>query len=1016
MNLARKAIEASLLTWLLILGCLGGGLWGYLNVGRLEDPAFTIKTAVVFTSYPGATAAQVAREVTEPLESAIQQMGVLDTVTSSNKPGQSRIDVEILPTVKGDELPQVWDELRNRVADAAGQLPEGAAQPIVNDDFGDVFGIYFAVTAPGFSDAEIHEISSFLRREILTVDGVADVSVAGLPEEAVYVMPDMAIASNLGVPPAALTQQIRAAAQIASAGSLAADGKRFDLDVPRSTDSVDALRELTINVGSTVVQMTDIATVERGRVETPRQIIRFNGQEAFTLGVSGIASENIVDIGNRVDAKLQDLRGDLPHGVEFHPIYQQHVVVDESSTGFLKNLAMSVALVVIVLAVFMGWRSAVVVGATLFLNVIGTFFFMALGGIEMERISLGALIIAMGMLVDNSIVVAEAMQIKMQGGKTSREAADEGASRIQLPLLGATVIGIMAFAGIGLSPDATGEFLFSLFAVVGISLLLSWVLALTVTPLLAHYVFKRGNEGDDGYSGPIFNAYRKVLGLSLRVRWLFLAGMVVVTALCYRGFAQVPQQFFPDSNTPIFYAHYKLPQGSDIQAVSRDLEQAEDWLLQRDDVTSVASFIGGGATRFMLTYSPEESMPTYGHLIIRTETLDAIPPLLDDLNAFGRETLFAGEFRTERLAFGPGGGVPIQARISGSDPAVLRDLAQQVSDTLKAQDAPLMDIRTDWREYEPVLVPQYATQRAQTAGITRSDIADASLMATEGMTVATYQEGDRQIPIRIRSREFGETPDLWEQMIYSDAAGDYLRMEQLIDQIDWQPRNTLIQRRNRVPTITVEAGLPSGTNASAVFSQIRDAVETVPMPSGYRMEWGGEYESSTDAQESLGGQLPMTILIMILISILLFGRLRQPLIVWLLVPMAVNGVVIGLLVTGLPFSFTALLGLLSLSGMLLKNGIVLVEEIDLVRAEGVPFRHAIIEASTSRLRPVVLAAATTILGMAPLLWDPFFASMSVTIMGGLAFATILTLIAAPTFYYVLFSREHKAEAAIQPTL
>ncbi|MDB6176322.1 efflux RND transporter permease subunit [Paracoccus sp. Z330] len=1014
MTLARRAIEASLLTWLLIVGCLGGGLWGYLNVGRLEDPAFTIKQAVVFTSYPGASAAQVAREVTEPLESAIQQMAVLDTVTSSNKPGESRIDVEILSTVRGSELPQVWDELRNRVADAAAQLPDGAGQPIVNDDFGDVFGIYFAVTMPGFSDAEIHEISSYVRREILTVEGVSDVSLAGLPEEAVYVMPDMAIASNLGVAPDALTQQIRTAVQISSAGSLATDGKRFQVDIPRGTNSVDALRELTVNLGSTVVQMTDIATVERERVETPSQLIRFNGQEAFTLGVAGIESENIVDIGKRVDAKLQALQHDLPHGVEFHPIYQQHVVVDESSNGFLINLAMSVGLVVAVLAVFMGWRSAVVVGATLFLNVVGTFFFMALGGIEMERISLGALIIAMGMLVDNSIVVAEAMQIKMQSGRSSREAADEGSSRIQMPLLGATVIGIMAFAGIGLSPDATGEFMFSLFAVVAISLLLSWVLALTVTPLLAHYVFKRGtNEGDE-YSGPIFNAYRRVLGGALKVRWLFLAGLVVLTVLCFRGFASVPQQFFPDSSTPIFYAHYKLPQGSDIHAVSRDLELAEDWLLARDDVTSVATFVGSGATRFMLTYSPEESLSTYGHLIIRTETLEAIPALLDDLNDFGRNTLVEGEFRTERLAFGPGGGAPIQARISGSDPIVLRELAETIENVLKDQDAPLLDIRTDWREYEPVLIPDYATERAQTAGITRTDIADASQMATEGLSVATYQEGDRKIPIRLRTREIHQTPELSQQLVYSTAVGDYVRMEQLIEDIEWQPRDTLIQRRNRVPTITVEAGLPSGTNAASVFAAIRGAVEAVPMPNGYQLEWGGEYESSTEAQASLGGQLPVTILIMVLISILLFGRLRQPLIVWLLVPMAVNGVVIGLLVTGLPFSFTALLGLLSLSGMLLKNGIVLVEEIDLVRAEGVPFRKAIIEASTSRLRPVVLAAATTILGMAPLLWDPFFASMSVTIMGGLAFATVLTLIAAPALYYVLFSKKQHHSTITEP--
>ncbi|MEQ3643603.1 MAG: efflux RND transporter permease subunit [Paracoccus sp. (in: a-proteobacteria)] len=1009
MNLARKAIDAPLLTWLLILGCLLGGLWGYATVGRLEDPSFTIKQAVVITSYPGASAEQVAREVSEPLESAIQQMASLDTVTSSNKPGSSRIDVEILSTVSGAELPQVWDELRNRVADAGAQLPEGANLPVVNDDFGDVFGIFMAVTAPGFSDAEIHEISTYLRREILTVEGVSNVAIAGLPEEAVYVMPDMAIASNLGVPPGALIDQISAAAAVSPSGSLAADGNRFGIDVPRGTNSVDALRELTVNVGTSVFQMTDIATVERGRVPTPREIVRFDGQEAFTLGIAGVASQNIVDIGMRVDAKITELLQELPHGVQLHPIYQQHLVVDESSSAFLVNLAMSVALVVVVLALFMGWRSAVVIGSTLFLNVIGTFFFMSLGGIEMERISLGALIIAMGMLVDNSIVLAESMQIKMASGSSSRDAAEDGAKRVQLPLLGATVIGIMAFAGIGLSPDATGEFMFSLFAVVGISLLLSWVLALTVTPLLAHYVFKRGKgDGEGGdYNGPVFRAYRTVLGGALRARWLFLAAMIVITVLCFRGFASVPQQFFPDSSTPVFYAHYKLPQGSDIHSVSDDMRKAEEWLLQRDEVTSVATFVGSGATRFMLTYSPEEALPSYGHLIIRTATTETIPRLLEDLNEFGRETLFEGEFRTERLAFGPGGGAPIQARISGPDPKVLRALADLVSTTLTRQDAGLIDIRTDWREYEPVLIPEYATQRAQTAGISRADLSNAALMATEGLPVAIYQEADRQIPIRLRGS--GIDPDLAQQIVYSEAAADYVSMEQLIERVGWEPRDTLIQRRDRVPTITVEAGIPTGGNASDVFSTIRAPVEAITIPDGYVLEWGGEYENSTDAQRSLGQQLPASLLIMVLISILLFGKLRQPLIVWLLVPMAVNGVVIGLLITGLPFSFTALLGLLSLSGMLLKNGIVLVEEIDLVRAEGMPFRKAIIEASTSRLRPVVLAAVTTILGMAPLLWDPFFASMSVTIMGGLAFATILTLIAAPVLYYVLFSKERKME-------
>jgi len=685
--------------------------------------------------------------------------------------------------------------------------------------------------------------------------------------------------------------------------------------------------------------------------------------------------------------------------------------VDEASNDFLVNLAASVAIVIIVLAIFMGWRAAVVVGATLLLTVVGTVFFMAIFGIEMERISLGALIIAMGMLVDNAIVVAEGMQLKMLAGRSSREAADEAANRVQIPLLGATVIGIMAFSGIGLSQDSTGEFMFSLFAVIAISLLLSWILALTVTPLLAHYVFRRDNQGDEAYDGLLFRIYGGILRGAIRARWPVVISLIGITVACFWGFTKVQNQFFPDSDTPLFYVHYKLPQGADIHTVAADLERAEDWLLAQEEVVQVDTFVGAGATRFMLTYSPEENMPSYGHLIIRTQDVAQITDLRVALEAFAAEELPEGEFRTQQLAFGPNSGAPVEVRLTGRDPVVLRQLAEEVTAVMVAEGDNLQNLRTDWREWEPTYVPRYAADRAGAAGLTRADLATAILMETDGQTVAHYREDDRRIPILLRSRSADEPPALMDQVVWSSLGSDYVPVAEMLDGIDVEPRNTLIQRRNRVPTLTVQADLPQGTTAAAELALIRPSVEDIPLPEGYAMQWGGEYESSRDAQASLGTKLPLSFLSMVLISILLFGALRQPLIIWLLVPMAVNGAVIGLLVTGLPFSFTALLGLLSLSGMLIKNGIVLIEEIDLVRAAGVPFDRAVIEASSSRLRPVFLAAATTILGMAPLLSDSFFASMSVTIMGGLAFATVLTLIAAPVLYVIFFRKERLAATA-----
>lgn len=1014
MGIASRSIEEPLLTWILALACFFGGVWGFYDVGRLEDPAFTIKRALVSTVYPGATAKQVADEVSEPLESSIQKMAELEIISSVNRPGVSIIEVEIKSNFDGDELPAIWVKLRNRVDDAARSLPSGVSRPLVNDSFGDVFGIMFAVTAQGYSDAEKHELARFLRREILAVEGVADVEVAGLPEEAVFVEPIMPIAINLNAQPAAMVAAIRNSNLVVPAGYVNRENARTIIQAPQGSETVEAIAGLSLGVAGQVIKVYDFASVYRGRELHPRQIIRFDGIEAFTLGVAGIATENIAVVGKRVDRRLAELNAEIPIGVELIPIYQQHHVVEKASNTFLQSLLLSVTTVILVLAAFMGWRAALAVGSTLLLTVAGTFFFMAVFGIEMERISLGALIIVMGMLVDNAIVIAEGMQVEMQRGQTSREAAQRATERTQVPLLGATVIGILAFAGIGLSPDLTGEFMFSLFAVVTIALLLSWLLSITITPLLGHYLFQQSTSAEaqkDPYGGILYRIYQNSLRLALSAKlgrfsaaWLVVAGLVVLTASCFAGFGLVKQQFFPNSNTPIFFVHYKLPQGSDINATSADMEIVERWLAQRDEVESVATFIGQGATRFMLTYTPESPDPTYGHLIIRARSLEQIPSLRQALEDFGREHLLNGEFRTERLVFGPSGGAPISVRFSGPDAVMLRELAEQAKALMSADRAHILNPWVSWREQELVMRPVYATHRAQSAGVSREAIADMLRFATDGLTAGIYREGDRLIPIVVRQDKAAQTP-LVSQMLYMDSVNQFIPLEQLIEGMEYDVQNTLIERRDRVMTISVNADVNREVTTAEAHASIREAIESIPLPVGYSMAWGGEYEDSTEAQTSLVRQLPVSVLGMVLISILLFGALRQPLIIWLLVPMTLNGVVIALLAADLPFSFTALLGLLSLSGMLIKNGIVLVDEIDRVKEEGVALVEALVQACTSRIRPVLLAAGTTILGMIPLLGDAFFQSMAVTIMGGLAFASVLALLAAPVLYYLLYRRE-----------
>ncbi|MBE0507423.1 MAG: efflux RND transporter permease subunit [Marinospirillum sp.] len=1013
MDIARLSIQRPMNTWLLMLLCLLGGIWALMTLGRLEDPAFTIKQAIVVTPYPGATAVEVEEEVTELMESAIQQLSQLRRIQSRSMPGLSEITVEIKDTYKGDDIPQIWDELRRKVGDAQSQLPPGAKSSRVVDDFGDVFGIFYAVTAEGYSDSEIRELARFLRRELLTVPGVAKVSTAGEPEERIYIEVSHEKLTRLGLPVEQVMNTLQTENSVEDGGEIRVGDQRVRLVTRPGLDSLVSLEALRVGrAGSTEqISLIDVAQISRRSAEKPDQLIRFNGQSAFTLAVAGVADTNIVQVGQAVDAHLTSLQHQIPLGVELYPIYEQHQVVDEAINSFMLNLAMSVAIVIGVLCLFMGWRVGVVVGMTLLLTVLGTTFFMRIFHIEMERISLGALIIAMGMLVDNAIVVAEGMLINMQKRIKSLDAASDAVKRTQMPLLGATVIGIMAFAGIGLSPDATGEFLFSLFAVIGISLLLSWVLAVTVTPLLGHYFFRvpEGDAPQEPYAGKVYGLYRSLLDKTLQARRTTLLVLAVLTLGSYAGFGWVKQAFFPDSNTPIFYINYELPQGTDIRATARDIELIEQRVLEKSGVVSVASFIGQGASRFMLTYEPRQPDTSYGQLIIRVDDRNQIDSLAAELRNELADDFPNAAIYTQRLVFGPGGGAKIQARFSGADAKVLRELGEQARQLMEVS-ADLTDVRHNWREQELTLSPVFNEERARYAGISRQDLAQTLKFSTEGMRVGGYREGVERLPIIARPPEAErlDASRLLDRLIWSSVEGAYVPLTQVVERFELLPEDALIHRRDRVRTLTVEAEPTADKTADEAFRLIRPVIESLPLPEGYKLEWGGEYENSRDAQASLGQQLPLSFLVMLVISVLLFGRLGQPLVIWLVVPMSAVGVVLGLLISGLPFSFTALLGFLSLSGMLMKNAIVLVDEIDLRIAEGGYALDALKEACVSRLRPVFLAAGTTILGMLPLLTDAFFASMAVTIMGGLAFATLLTLIAVPVLYTsLLLGKHHK---------
>lgn len=1012
MDFARYSIKNPVNVWLMVIVLVIGGLIALSNIGRLEDPAFTIKQVKVITQYAGASAEKVEKEITEPLEIAIQQMSQIYRIMSVSKPGVSEITVEVKSIYDSEILPQIWDELRKKIRDATGSLPQGASSPTVYDDFGDVFGFYYALSAPDFTPHELREFGRIIRRELLVTDGVAKVQVGGVTQEQLVAYINPYMISGLGISFPDLIKLLQNNLKPFTGGRIQVDGKQVRMLVDNSINKIEDIYNLTLVVPGTSrsIKIRDIATLKFEPQDIQPVLIRYQGNNAITLSISALDDVNIVEVGHSVRAKVEHLLTKLPAGITLTPIYDQAELVDQSVQGFIDNLILSVVVVTITLMLFMGWRSGIVVGSVLLFTVLGTVLIMWLQNLQLQRISLGAMVIAMGMLVDNAIVVAEGMMLRMRQGKSALEAASFIVKRTQWPLLGATIIGIAAFSGIGLSNDDTGEFLYSLFAVVLISLMLSWVLAISVVPLLGSYFYQVANDKESDQSkGLFYKGYLKLLHTTLRFRWITISILFAITITAYAGFGLVKQGFFPSSNTPLFFINYWGPQDRDIRQTDKIMAQAEKIILGFEEVHSVSSFVGRGPDRFTLVLPVENPNESLGSFVIEVKKREQIEKIQQQLMSKLAELDLDGNFYLSRMQFGPAGGAKIAARFSGPDSIVLRELAEKAQTLMKA-DPHLIDIRHDWREKGLALNTNYDAYNAGIAGVSRTDFSNAVQYATTGLELGKLRDGDYSYAIKAKMADTSESviQAIENNQVWSSQLRTYIPFQQLSSGVELVNEETLIHRRNRVKTITVFAEPGLNETAGKAFSRIRPVIESIDLADGYKLEWGGEYEGSTDAQNSLGKALPAGFLVMFLISVLLFGRVRQPLIIWLVVPMAVVGVVSGLLLTDMPFGFMSLLGFLSLFGMLIKNAIVLIEEIDLQIAEGKHPNIAIITASTSRLRPVALAAITTILGMAPLLTDAFFADMSVTIMGGLSFATILTLIAVPVLYSIFYRISYRS--------
>jgi len=1024
-NLPHYAVQHKAVILFAMLLVTVGGLWSYVHLGKLEDPEFTIKTALVITQYPGASPSEVEQQVTEVIERAVQQVNGLDHVRSISRAGLSLIYIDIRESYRKNKLPQTWDELRRKVHDVEASLPLDAKAPVVRDDFGDVFGVVLAVTGDGFSYAELKEYADILQRELLLVKDVSRVETWGTQRECVNVEISRARLAELGIHPQQIVDTLQRQNQMLDAGAIDLEGERIRLAPSGTFQSVEEIGNLVIRSGSPaasairaalppqltgynaptteLVLLRDVAQITRGYLDPPLEMMRFNGRPAIGLAISTVPNGNVLVMGDAVQKRLQELMQQFPIGIDVGVVCYQADNVREAINGFVVNLIESVVIVIGVLLVTMGLQSGLLIGSSLIFSILGTLIVLLLLGVDLQRTSLGAFIIAMGMLVDNAIVVTEGALIRLQRGEDRTKAAVQPAIDTAWPLLGATLVAILAFLPVYLAKDDTGEYCESLFIVVAISLGLSWILAMTQTPVFS-YLFlhvKQAKQGTDPYAGWPYRFYRWMLEATLHHRVPTLLVMGLMLAASVIGFRYVDRIFFPNATRSQFMIDYWLPEGSRIQNVADDVQRIEAYLRQQPEVVNVASFIGSGPPRFYLPYEPELPNSSYGQVVVNVKTAADIDKLIGPVEQYLKAAFPQAEPRVRRFALGPTTKFEIEARFSGPDPHVLRALAEEAKRILR-EDPNAKDVRDDWRQPVKTWVPVYSQPRARRGQASRAEMALSLRRATSGLPVGLYRENDELLPIFVRAPEaersdvdnLPQTP-VWGQALTS------VPLEQIVSQIEVRWEDPLIHRRDRRPTVTVQCD-PQGILGEDLWARLRPRIEAIPLPVGYHLEWGGQHEKSEESQGMVFSRLPIALLLMALIVVALFNAFRQPLIILLVLPLSMIGITAGLLLTGAPFGFLALLGALSLFGMLIKNAVVLLDQIDAEIREGKEPYHAVVESSVSRMRPVMMASLTTVVGMFPLIWDTLFNTMAITIMSGLTFATLLTLFIVPVLYVIFF--------------
>jgi multidrug efflux pump subunit AcrB len=1006
MKLVKYFLSKKPVTILLLVLVLAGGLLAYVKMGKLEDAPFTIKQALVLTPYPGASPSEVQSQVTDVLEESIQALGELYYLKTENRAGLSKITVYVKKETRADEMQQLWDKLRRKVNDVQSKLPEGAGPSVVNDDFGDVLGVFYGLTGSGHSYRELEDEAKLIKNEILKVKDVAKVEIYGTQTPTIDISVSPSVMARSGITMADIARAFEAQNKVVDAGGIDVGSNRLRIESTGNFYSLDDIRNLTI-VSRTGehFRLADITRIEESYQTPASNLMRINGQPAVGIAISTVPTGNVVDMAAAVKESLQQMSGSMPEGFELVTLYDQGYESAVANQGFILNLIISVLTVVAILLFFIGFKNGLLIGSGLVFSIFATLIVMLCTDIALQRMSLAAIIIAMGMLVDNAIVVSDSALVNMQRGMRKRVAIMRACSSTALPLLAATVIAILMFLPIYFSPHITGELLSSLVIVIGVSLMFSWVFALTQTPFFIQEFVRRPRPEELKsalFDGKYYNMFRRSLHWVIKHRYATIACMVLLLVLSAWSFKFIPKVFVPALDKQYFTVDVWLPEGSNIDETGKLAEEMAEYIRTHGEAEMVSTFIGRTPPRYYLSNVAFGPQSNYTQLLVKCHTSEESRRLNAALQDSIRLKFPGPLIKVNKFELSPLTEAVIEARFLGPDPAVLDSLVGQAIEIMR-RNPKVADARNEWGNMALMLRPVYDPVKAGELGITKAQMMQSVKSISDGVPVGIYRDNEKKVPVLLKSEGYDIT-DAASLGNFSVWNGERSApLSQVTERIETTWEFPQMRTYNRQLSMAAMCGVKPGHTMAEVHGEIRSEIEAMLLPPGYTFFWDSQYKDQGEAMEAIAKYFPLAFLMLIVILVALFGNFRQPIIILCILPLSLIGVAVGMLLTGFDFGFFPIAGWLGLLGMIIKNVIVLIDEINIQRREGVPAYTAVIESTVSRTRPVLMAATTTILGMVPLLFDIAFGGMAATIIFGLTFATLLTLFVTPALY-ILFYR------------